>query len=149
MKAGTRADREAAIRDLEDRTLTNLPGELTRLVYLSSTRDYNTGEYQHAGLADRFGPATAQQALEHCHESVFEELLAMDLSELVQQLAQYIETTGAERDKVLDAWRRLQAYRLLVPAGCDELTADLFASNVKIALEALRIEPAPSAAPAK
>src|SRR5215468_2576060 len=86
MKVGTRADREAAIRDLEDRTLNHLAGTLTRLVYLSSTRDYNTGEYQHAGLADRFGASTAQKALEHCHESVFEELLAMDLAQLVQQL---------------------------------------------------------------
>jgi hypothetical protein len=146
MKADIRVDQEAAIRDLEDRTLTNLPGKLTRLVYLSSTRDYNTGEYQHAGLADRFGAVTAQKALQHCHESVFEEILAMDLADLVQQLAQYIETTGAERDKVLDTWRRLQAYRLLVPAGCDELTADLFASNVKIALEVLRIDPAPTPA---
>jgi hypothetical protein len=143
---GTPADREAAIRDLEDRTLANLAGKLTRLVYLSSTRDYNTGEYQHAGLADRFGAATAQKALERCHEAVFEDILAMDLAELVQELTQYIETTGAERDKVLDAWRRLQAYRLLVPAECDELSADLFASNVKIALEALRIESAPTPA---
>jgi hypothetical protein len=106
-------------------------------------RDYNTGEYQHAGLADRFGPDTAQRALEHCHQLVFAELLAMDLVELVRQLTLYIETTGAEREKVLDAWRRLQAYRLLVPAACDDFTADLFASNVKIALEALRADSAP------
>ena len=146
MKGATPADREAAVRDLEDRTLANLAGILTRLVYLSSTRDYNTGEYQHAGLADRFGAATAEMALERCHEAVFEEVLSLNLAELVQELTRYIETTGAERDKVLDAWRRLQAYRLLVPARCDELSADLFASNVKIALEALRIEPSPASA---
>jgi len=143
MKTDILADRDAAIRDLEDRTLVNLQGHLTRLVYISSTRDYNTGDYQHAGLADRFGPETAQRALEYCHRLVFDELLAMDLAELVRQLTLYIETTGAEREKVLDAWRRLQAYRLLVPAECDDLTADLFASNVKIALEALRAEPGP------
>jgi hypothetical protein len=141
MRTGLLAGQDAAARDLEERTLANLSGHLTRLVYLSSTRDYNTGEYQHAGLADRFGAATAQKALEHCHLAVFQELLAMDLDTLVEQLSRYIETTGAERDKVLDAWRRLQAYRLLVPADCDNLTADLFASNVKIALEALRATP--------
>jgi len=141
MKTEILAEHEAAIRDLEERTLANLPGHLTRLVYLSSTRDYNTGEYQHAGLVDRYGSETAQKALERCHESVFDELLAMNLADLARQLILYIETTGAEREKVLDAWRRLQASRPLVPAGCDDLTADLFASNVKIALEALRAEP--------
>jgi len=56
---------EAAIRDLENRTLASLHGELTKLVYLSSTRDYNTGEYLHEGLAQRFGAEAAQQALAH------------------------------------------------------------------------------------
>src|SRR5579864_6888246 len=101
MRADTFSQLDAAVQDLQERTLAGLPGKLTRLVYLSSTRDYNTGEYQHAGLADRFGAATAQKALEHCHESVFEEIVAMDLADLVQELTRYIDTTGAERDKVL------------------------------------------------
>ncbi len=128
---------EAAVRDLEDRTLAALPGSLTRLVYLSSTRDYNTGEYQHAGLADRFGTEIAQRALARCHESVFAHLVRLSLSELVLQLAAYIESTGAEREKVLNTWRELQAYRVLMPASCDELSADFFASNVRIAVEIL------------
>lgn len=135
------AELDAAIQDLEDRTLAHLPGELTRLVYLSSTRDYNTGEYQHAGLADRFGADTAQKALARCHESTFQELLYTQLRELVDQLSTYIESTGAEREKVLDAWRRLQAYRVLIPSVCDEFSAECFTSNIKLALEALRVAP--------
>jgi hypothetical protein len=133
---------EAAIQDLHDRTLANLPEVLTRLIYLSSTRDYNTGEYQHAGLADRYGPDTAQKALAGCHQAAFENLLYTDLADLVRQLAAYIESIGAERDQVLDAWRGLQAYRVLIPNACDDLSAELFTSNIKIALEALRAEPA-------
>jgi hypothetical protein len=133
---------EAAIQDLHDRTLANLPEILTRLIYLSSTRDYNTGEYQHAGLADRYGPDTAQKALARCHQAAFENLLYTDLADLVRQLAAYIESIGAERDQVLDAWRGLQAYRVLIPNACDDLSAELFTSNIKIALEALRAEPA-------
>lgn len=138
MRTATHATLDAAMDDLQRRTLAELPGELTRLVYLSSTRDYNTGEYQHAGLADRFGAGTAQTALARCHEAVFEELLETKLADVVQEVAHYIQSTGAEREKVLDAWRRLQAYRVLIPSGCDELSADFFASNVKIALEVLR-----------
>jgi len=130
---------DAAVQDLRDRTLAELNGELTRLVYLSSTRDYNTGEYQHAGLADRFGPETAQQALARCHQAAFHGLLYANLADMVNQLAAYIESTGAERDRVLDAWRRLQAYRVLIPEDCDEFSAEFFASNIKIALEALKV----------
>lgn len=133
---------EAAIQDLHDRTLADLPEVLTRLIYLSSTRDYNTGEYQHAGLADRYGPDTAQKALAGCHQAAFENLLYTDLADLVRQLAAYIESIGCERDQVLDAWRTLQAYRVLIPNACDDLSAELFTSNIKIALEALRAEPA-------
>src|SRR5579862_6776604 len=94
---------EAAARDLEDRTLVHLHGQLNKLVYLSSTRDYNTGEYQHEGLAQRFGVQAAQQALASCHETAFQELLDASLSDLVAQLTDYIESTGAEKEKVLNS----------------------------------------------
>lgn len=128
---------DAAVRDLENRTLANIRGELTRLVYLSSTRDYNTGEYQHEGLAQRFGAEAAQRALARCHETAFHDLLYTSLAGLVGQLETYIESTGSERDKVLNSWRQLQAYRVLIPGTCDPLSADFFVTNVKLALEVL------------
>ena len=140
MKGNSVSRLDEAVQDLYDRTLAGLNGDLTRLVYLSSTRDYNTGEYQHAGLADRFGAETAERALARCHETAFRELLELNLAGFVGQVAAYIESTGADRDRVVDAWRQLQAYRVLVPGTCDELSADFFASNVMIALEALRAE---------
>jgi hypothetical protein len=135
---------EGAVRDLESRTLAYLSGDLTKLVYLSSTRDYNTGEYQHAGLAQRFGAQAARQALAHCHEAVFQELLYSNLPSLVSQLATYIESTGADRENVLHSWRQLQAYRVLIPGTCDPLSADFFITNIKIALEALGVSAAPA-----
>lgn len=138
---------EAAVHDLRERTLSGFPSELTKLVYLSSTRDYNTGEYQHAGLADRYGADIAGKALAQCHQDAFQELLRCNLSEFVRQLSGYIESTGAQRDKVLDAWRRLQAYRVLIPSDCEPFSAELFVSNIKIGLEALRVGPAPTPAP--
>ncbi|HEY1338103.1 MAG TPA: hypothetical protein VGF59_11370 [Bryobacteraceae bacterium] len=128
----------AAIRDLESRTLANLKGDITRLVYLSSTRDYNTGQYQHEGLAVRYGRAAAEAALAECHRNIFDHVLGTNLSGLVSQLEQYIDSTGEDRERVLDAWQRLEAYRVLTPRRCAELEADFFASNVKIALGALR-----------
>ena len=142
MRERSSPDVDRAIRDLRVRSLAGLPGELTRLVYLSSTRDYNTGEYQHAGLADRFGAATAQRALAQCHEATFRKLVYTNLADLVTQLILYVDSTGADKERVLDAWRRLQAYRVLIPGSCDEFSAKVFVSNVKIALEALRAAPA-------
>ena len=142
MRASLAKEIDAAVDDLQNRTLGGLSADLTRLVYLSSTRDYNTGEYQHAGLADRYGTAAAQKALARCHDDVFQGLLNTGLRDMVGQLKAYIASTGAEQEKVLDAWRRLQAYRVLTPAGCDDWSADFFASNVKIALEAVSVEAA-------
>jgi len=143
MRAVTESAVEAAVRDLENRTLRHLSGDLTKLVYLSSTRDYNTGEYQHAGLAHGFGAQAAQQALAHCHQAVFEDLLYCSLPSLVSQLTAYIESTGVDREKILHSWRQLQAYRVLIPSACDPLSADFFITNIKIALEALGVAAAP------
>lgn len=143
-RTAVEAEVEVAVRDLETRTLANLRGGLTRLVYLSSTRDYNTGEYQHDGLTHQFGAQVAQLALAQCHQAAFQDLLYSSLPVLVAQLAAYIDSTGAEREKVLHSWRQLQAFRVLVPATCDELSADFFVSNVRIALEVLMSSAVPS-----
>ena len=140
----TEMDLEAAVRDLQDRTLANLAGELKRLIYLSSTRDYNTGEYQHEGLAFRFGTETSRRALAHCHELAFQDLLRTSLEELVHQLAAYFDSTGTARDKVLHSWRQLQAYRVLIPTNCDTWSGDLFVTNIKVALEALGLGEPPA-----
>jgi hypothetical protein len=137
-------DVEAAVRDLQNRTLANLGGELKRLIYLSSTRDYNTGEYQHEGLAFRFGEETAQRALAHCHELAFQDLLRTSLEEFVRQLAAYFDSTGTARDKVLHSWRQLQAYRVLIPTNCDPWSGDLFVTNIKLALATLGLEAPPA-----
>jgi len=78
-RTAVEAEVEVAVRDLETRTLANLRGGLTRLVYLSSTRDYNTGEYQHDGLTHQFGAQVAQLALAQCHQAAFQDLLYSSL----------------------------------------------------------------------
>jgi hypothetical protein len=56
-------DIDAVVTDLKNRTLSGLPGEMAQLVYLASTRDYNTGQYFHEGLASEFSGPLASQAL--------------------------------------------------------------------------------------
>ncbi len=128
---------EKAVRDLENRTLARINGDFARLVYLCSTRDYNTGRYHHAGLSVRFGETAADTALAHCHAEIFRRLLYAGMRELVDALQAYIQSSGVERERVLKVWQRLQAYHVLVPSACDPLSVDLFLSNVKLALAVL------------
>jgi hypothetical protein len=134
---------DRAIRDLEDRTLAHLPTDMSRVVYLSATRDYNTGEYHHEGLSQSFGHSASQAALARCHESAFRVLLHCGLETLVEQITAYMESTGAEKERVLHSWRQLEAYRMLIPGNCDPLAADYFIANVRIALEVLKLDMQP------
>jgi hypothetical protein len=132
------ASTDDAARDLEQRTLAALPCALSRLVYLASTRDYNTGQYRHDGLARTFTIEISKEALARCHGAVFRGLTLQSLAEVVQDLQTYLRSTQEDQGKILEAWDRLEAYRVLVPATCGAMERELFVSNVKIALEVAR-----------
>jgi len=132
------ASTDSVARDLERRTLAALPCALSKLVYLASTRDYNTGEYRHDGLARTFTIETAQEALARCHDAVFRDLTLTSLAELVRDLQTYLHSTQEDQGRILEAWDRLEAYRVLAPAMCGAIERELFVSNVRIALEIAR-----------
>lgn len=128
---------EAAINDLRRRTLKAVAGDVARLVYLASTRDYNTGRYHHAGLALHFTEEAAQEALARCHQEVFERLVMMPLERLVAELGAYIHSARQPPAEVLRAWKTLKAYRVTIPADCHPLAAGLLLSNFRVALAIL------------
>jgi hypothetical protein len=132
------ADVEAARENLQTRTLDRIPGDFARLVYLASTRDYNSGEYYHEGLARRFTPKAARGALACCHEDVFRRLALCSVKELVAELETYVRSTRLPFCEVLHAWQRLQPYRVTIPVDCSALTARLFTANVRAALAILQ-----------
>jgi hypothetical protein len=129
----------AAIRDLENRTLASLDGELAKLVYLASTRDYNTGKYRHEGMARTFTSQAAEEALRRCHERAFRAVAAFSLADLTKEIETYARATGNDFEKVLEAWRLLESYSILIPAGCGVTAKHTFISNVMLALTAQRV----------
>ncbi len=84
-----------AYDDLLRRSLSKIRGDLARLIYLASTRDYNTGKYHHDGLAARF------------------------------------------QAEIAGVWQKLEPYRVALPVDVNVAAAQLFVSNVKLALAIL------------
>jgi hypothetical protein len=147
-----RSDVQQAVRDLRGRTLAGIDRPLDRLIYLASTRDYNTGLYRHDGLAVRYTPAVACEALADCHRDAFQELLRCSMRDLVLQLEGYMRSAGIEAPEFFKSWNKLEPYRVAVPVDTEPLAADLLCCNLKTALAILearlaRIPPSPIAWP--
>ncbi len=73
-----------------------------------------------------------------CHTEIFDRLLFCSLEELIVELRKYISTTEIRPGDVLRSWKHLGSYRVTIPSDCDKLAAEIFLSNVKIALEILQ-----------
>ena len=127
-----------AMRDFVERSLDGISNDFGKLIWLASMRDYNTGQYQHDGLARSFSPEIAAAALEQCHMDVFRHLSGNPLRDLVEQLDRYVVETGADPAEVIDAWQKLEPYRVAIPAEYEPLSVQLFFSNVRTALTILR-----------
>jgi hypothetical protein len=130
---------EEAYDDLLRRSLSKIRGDLARLIYLASTRDYNTGKYHHDGLAAHFQADIACQALEMAHRQIFYHIAARSLEELVGELELYINSSRQSREEVLQVWQKLEPYRVALPVDVNAAVAQLFVSNVRLALAILRL----------
>lgn len=126
-----------AYNDLLRRTLSNIPCDLARLIYLASTRDYNSGTYHHDGLSTRYRPEEVRDALQAAHRDIFCRLVALSLEGLVEELEIYVLKSHETPTGFIHAWRELEPYRVAVPMEMDPTMVQLFLSNIKLALEIL------------
>jgi hypothetical protein len=117
--------------------LESLPNDLTRLLYLASLRDCNSGRYLHPQLSIKNGAEEAHQRISKCHGRIFLGLLTTPISQYVLQLKQYIRYTRADQGTLLRTWQSLEAYRATIPMPVPPIYRDLFVLNVEIALAIL------------
>ena len=129
---------EEAYDDLLRRSLSKIKGDLAQLIYLASTRDYNTGKYHHDGLASHFQTDLACQALRLAHRRTFYRIAARSLEDLVSEVELYINSSQQCREEMLQVWQKLEPYRVALPVDVNAAAAQLFVSNIKLALAILR-----------
>src|SRR5260370_32217838 len=106
---------QAAYEDLLRRSLSKISGDLARVIYLASTRDYNTGTYHHEGLAARFRSEVAAKALEAAHREIFYRIAACSLEELVHELEIYLNSSRPGPEDMLPIWPKPAPSHLAPP----------------------------------
>ncbi|HKV60584.1 MAG TPA: hypothetical protein VJO16_01615 [Candidatus Acidoferrum sp.] len=132
------------VQDFTQTTLAAIPGLFARLSYVASLRDLSSGRYEHSGLSALYPDEAIQQALQLCHEQIFERILESPLTSQREDLRSCL--TGMEGG-VSDAashWRRIESYRILVPEAVPDYLKDLFCSNLRALLEILVGESIPA-----
>lgn len=114
-----------------------LPNDISRLIYVATLRDNNTGGYFHPDLARRFTLADADRAMLVCHQEVYERLVSLDLEDLTDQLDTYFGSVRAPKARSIENWRRLPAYRATIPVHADPISAEILFMKIDVALAIL------------
>jgi hypothetical protein len=128
------------IQDFTLTTLAGISGEYARLAYMASIRDLSTGKYEHAGLAALYPQDAMQEALEVCHEQIFERILETSLQAQKTDLSECLDRMPGGRCATVEHWRKLEAYRVLMPERVPGYLKELFCSNLRALLEILQAE---------
>jgi hypothetical protein len=132
-----RADIALAIQEIERDFLEVIQEDIARLIFLASTRDYQAGRYQHDVMAFLYSEEMTDEALAACHRKVFDRVSITPLPELVWQLNNYLVSVIMPQSEVIQLWRKHTPYHILPPRDCDPLAAEMFLSNIKVALAIL------------
>lgn len=121
-------------------TLATIPGLFARLAYVASLRDLSSGRYEHAGLAAIYPDAAIQQAVETCHEQVFEKILESPLADQEADLRSCLGAMQGGYEETVGHWQRMEAYRVLLPEHTPDYLKSLFCSNLQALLEIFQAE---------
>lgn len=103
----------SAFDDLFARTLSCLPGLLSKLDYLSGLRHQDTGLYSHWGLARVYGDTAAQEAMSEAHALLVTEILQTPLRKLMEDATNCCADQGEQRAVFLE--ELIQRSSVLLP----------------------------------
>ena len=115
----------------------SLPNDLSRLIFLATLRDNNSGHYYHPEVAQRFSSEVAYQAMLACHRQIYEHVVGLALEDLTDQLDAYLATVRAPKERSIESWTKLRAYRATIPMDTDPISAEIFFMKVGVAVAIL------------
>ena len=134
------SQRETAIAESWQRTLSAIPTLIGRLAYLSSLRNVNTGSYEHFGLAQRVGADEVDRILRRSHMTVFQEWLCFGLERQKEELEEYFSELEGDRREIVASWLTLEPWNNWVPGESRDVERKLFNADLAVILELLRVE---------
>jgi hypothetical protein len=123
--------------DVWRHTLSQIPTDFGRLIYLASLRDFDTGRYEHHGLALMLGAAEGDLALRQAHLEIFRKWMAQPTKAQKRDLDAYLSALSRSKTEVISAWSQVKPYRNLVPAAASEVEGHLFCANFEALLSLL------------
>jgi hypothetical protein len=132
--------REAAVSESWQRTLSGIPTVIGRVAYLSSLRNSNTGTYEHFGLSQRIGTDEVDRILRRSHGVVFQEWLCFGLERQKEELEEYFSGLEGDRREIISTWSELEPWNTWVPAESRDVERKLFNADLAVVLELFRAE---------
>jgi len=120
----------SATEDFARRTLSVMPGLLSRLAYITGLLD-EKGNYCHWGLARTHGALAAAEAMHRAHTEVLTEVLRTPLSQLMREVQDPQQVALGVPQLLLSKSAPVQS---IVPAGLHAATL----SHAKATILALR-----------
>lgn len=131
------SDLSLAAEDILRALKISLPNDVSRLIFLATLRDNNSGHYYHPEVARRFSEEVADQAMLTCHRQIYEQVVALALEDLTDQLDAYMATVRAPKERLIESWTQLRAYRATIPMDADPISAEIFFMKVEVAVAIL------------
>jgi hypothetical protein len=129
---------ETPAAELWSRTVAQIPSLFGRLVYLTSLRDPNTGQYQHFGFAQRFSDREADRTIRRSHMNAFMDWLCYSMEQQRADLENYLNSVDGDRRTILSNWREWPPYMNWIPAQSRPADRELFRSDLEIVLDLIR-----------
>lgn len=126
---------QRVIEDFTAHTLSAIPTDLAKLIYIAQLRDLGSGRYHHAGLAAHYSGEAVNQALALCHGEVFLRVLESPLGAQARDLRAVLASIEGEPEEIAARWLEMEFYGALAPLDVPKYLRDLFASNLRILLQ--------------
>lgn len=131
------SSQDAVRKDVMRALRASLPNDLSRLIFLATLRDNNSGHYYHPEVAQRFSVEVADRAMLACHHQIYERVVALPLEDLTDQLEAYMATVPAPKERLIESWTKLRAYRATIPMDADPISTEIFFMKVEVAVAIL------------